>query len=60
MTFVCDRLQVPSLNSDNSTTGGEITVPIWVLALGASGIVVGLATYGYNVIRTIGVHVSAL
>ncbi len=27
----------------------------WVLALGATGIVVGLATYGYNIMRVLGV-----
>lgn len=31
------------------------TVPEWILAIGAFGIVVGLATYGYKIIRAIGV-----
>ena len=43
---------------------GEIaaqsTVPGWVLLLGAVGIVVGLATYGYRVIATIGRHITEL
>src|SRR5690606_40754093 len=43
---------------------GEIhaqsTVPGWVLLLGALGIVVGLATYGYRVIATIGRHITEL
>lgn len=43
---------------------GEIhaqsTVPGWVLLLGAVGIVVGLATYGYRVITTIGKHITEL
>lgn len=43
---------------------GEIhaqsTVPGWVLLLGAIGIVVGLATYGYRVIATIGKHITEL
>src|SRR5690554_5776296 len=38
----------------------ESTVPGWVLLLGAIGIVVGLATYGYRVITTIGKHITEL
>lgn len=33
----------------------DSSVPIWILALGGFGIVVGLSTYGYNVMRAIGV-----
>ena len=44
--------------------GGEIvsksTVPSWVLMLGAVGIVVGLATWGYKVMATIGTHITEL
>lgn len=43
---------------------GEISarslVPGWVLLLGAAGIVIGLATYGYRVIATIGKHITEL
>lgn len=35
-------------------------VPGWVLLLGAIGIVVGLATYGYKVIATIGKQITEL
>ncbi len=35
-------------------------VPGWVLLLGAVGIVVGLATYGYKVIATIGKEITEL
>jgi inorganic phosphate transporter, PiT family len=35
-------------------------VPIWILALGGVGIVVGLATWGYRVIRTIGKKITEL
>ncbi|SDS95474.1 inorganic phosphate transporter [Pseudomonas oryzae] len=35
-------------------------VPGWVLLLGAIGIVVGLATYGYKVIATIGKEITEL
>jgi sodium-dependent phosphate transporter len=30
-------------------------VELWILALGGTGIVVGLATYGYNIMRVLGV-----
>ena len=35
-------------------------VPIWILLLGASGIVVGLLTYGYKVMSTIGSGITQL
>ncbi len=35
-------------------------VPLWVLCLGAVGIVVGLATWGYRVIETIGRKITSL
>jgi inorganic phosphate transporter, PiT family len=35
-------------------------VPIWILAMGGIGIVIGLATYGYKVIETIGKKITAL
>lgn len=44
--YVYNNLQVPGSNSD---------VYLWVLALGGSGIVIGLATYGYNIMRVLGV-----
>ncbi|EFJ51230.1 hypothetical protein VOLCADRAFT_79832 [Volvox carteri f. nagariensis] len=34
--------------------------PYWVLALGGSGIVVGLATYGYNIMSTLGVGLAKM
>ncbi len=37
-----------------------VPVPGWLLAAGGLGIVVGLATYGYKVIRTIGRHITEL
>ena len=36
----------------------EVGVPFWVLLLGGSGIVVGLATLGYKVIATIGSQIT--
>ncbi len=45
-------------------SGGEVTqkadMPIWVLAIGGVGIVVGLATLGYRVMRTIGTDITEL
>ncbi|PNH12260.1 hypothetical protein TSOC_000860 [Tetrabaena socialis] len=35
-------------------------LPIWILVIGGAGIVVGLATYGYNIIRAIGVRFSVI
>ncbi|KAL5606883.1 hypothetical protein BROUX41_003260 [Berkeleyomyces rouxiae] len=32
----------------------EVGVPLWILVLGGTGIVVGLLTYGYHVIRNLG------
>jgi inorganic phosphate transporter, PiT family len=45
-------------------SGGEVTqklaMPAWILALGGGGIVLGLVTYGYRVMRTIGTKITAL
>lgn len=38
----------------------KAAVPFWVLVLGGAGIVIGLATYGYKVIRTIGEKITEL
>lgn len=35
-------------------------IPSWILLLGAIGIVIGLATYGYKVIETIGENITEL
>ena len=35
-------------------------VPLWVLLLGGTGILVGLATYGYRVMQTIGTKITQL
>jgi len=43
---------------------GEITakvsVPLWILALGGLGIVIGLATWGYKVMETIGHKITEI
>ncbi len=38
----------------------KVPVPVWVLALGGAGIVTGLATFGYRVIRTVGTKITAM
>ncbi len=45
------------------STGGvaaKSAIPIWVLLLGAVGIVIGLATFGYKVMATIGRKITEL
>lgn len=45
------------------TTGGitqNSALPAWVLLLGGGGIVIGLATYGFKVMRTIGKKITEL
>jgi PiT family inorganic phosphate transporter len=45
-------------------SGGEVAqkaqLPLWILALGGTGIVVGLATMGYRVMQTIGTKITQL
>jgi PiT family inorganic phosphate transporter len=45
-------------------SGGDVSqaaaLPIWVLVLGGCGIVLGLATYGYRVMQTIGKKITEL
>ncbi len=45
-------------------SGGEVTasagLPVWILALGGIGIVVGLWTYGRRVMQTIGKNITPL
>ncbi|MCJ7498634.1 inorganic phosphate transporter [bacterium] len=38
----------------------KVPVPMWVLALGGAGIVVGLGTWGYKVIETIGKKITSM
>lgn len=46
------------------SSGGEIAqtseLPLWILALGGGGIVIGLATLGYRVMMTIGKKITQL
>jgi PiT family inorganic phosphate transporter len=45
-------------------SGGEVAqkaaLPLWILVLGGTGIVVGLATMGYRVMQTIGTNITEL
>ncbi len=38
----------------------KVGVPFWVLALGGTGIVIGLATYGYRVMATVGTKITEI
>lgn len=44
----------------NQSVSMEVAVPLWILALGGVGIVIGLATWGYKVIYTIGQKITEL
>lgn len=49
------------LNSaQNLPLAAKVEIPAWVMALGGFGIVLGLATYGYKVIYTIGSKITEL
>ena len=45
-------------------SGGDLAqsspLPLWVLVLGGGGIILGLTTYGYRVMQTIGTRITAL
>jgi PiT family inorganic phosphate transporter len=45
-------------------SGGEVAqksaLPLWILILGGTGIVIGLATMGYRVMQTIGTRITQL
>ncbi len=38
----------------------KVPVPLWILALGGVGIVLGLATYGYRVMMTVGTKITEI
>ncbi len=45
---------------ETGTVTAKAAVPFWLLLLGGAGIVIGLATYGQYVIRTIGHNITHL
>ncbi len=48
----------------STVTSGEVVqkspLPVWVLLLGGGGIVIGLASFGYRVMRTVGKRITEL
>ncbi|CAE8629877.1 unnamed protein product [Polarella glacialis] len=38
----------------------KVEVPIWILVMGGAGISIGLLTYGYNVIKSIGIKLAKI
>src|SRR5687767_5629251 len=40
--------------------GAKSAVPIWILAFGGAAIVIGLWTYGYNIMRNLGNRVTLM
>jgi len=50
---------VVSIVKDNAIPT-KVPVPMWVLCLGGGGIVLGLATFGYRVMRMVGTKVTEI
>jgi PiT family inorganic phosphate transporter len=46
--------------AQSGLVGSKSAVPVWVLVLGGGGIVIGLATYGRQVIATVGEKITQL
>lgn len=46
--------------STGEFAGKKSEVPIWILAFGGAMIVIGLATYGYNIMRVLGNKITLL
>jgi PiT family inorganic phosphate transporter len=44
----------------DGSLAAKAPVPIWILVMGGAGIVVGLATYGYKVIQTVGHKITSM
>lgn len=51
---------VTLVHGGREALAGSTPVPFWVLVLGATGIVVGLATFGRRVMQTIGTRITDL
>ena len=45
---------------NKSIVTGDLAIPLWILAMGGIGIVVGLATWGYKVMETLGKKITEL
>jgi len=48
------------INQHDRVPSDELTIPLWILVLGAMGIVAGLAVWGKKVIATIGENIISL
>lgn len=44
----------------NGKLNKTVAPPVWIILIGATGLVIGLATYGYNVTRAMGVQLAKL
>jgi PiT family inorganic phosphate transporter len=44
----------------NNTIPGEVPVSMWILVIGGIGIVIGLATFGYRVMKLVGTKVTTI
>jgi PiT family inorganic phosphate transporter len=44
----------------NNTIPGQVPVSMWILVLGGIGIVIGLATFGYRVMKLVGTKVTTI
>nr|WNH14458.1 phosphate transporter B 1;2 [Pteris ensiformis] len=44
----------------NGKLSSKVVPPVWIILIGAVGLVIGLATYGYNVTRAMGVKLAKL
>ena len=51
---------IVSIVQHKGIVSDETYVPLWIMLLGAFGIVVGLATYGHKVIQTVGTGITQL
>lgn len=51
---------IASVYKNPTSTEAASVIPLWIVLLGGVGIVIGLATYGYKVIQTIGTNITEL
>lgn len=45
---------------NHRAVSSSTSTPKWILALGGAGLVIGLATYGYNIIKVLGVKMAKI
>ncbi len=51
---------VSAAQTGSATTAGDVVLPLWVLAIGALGISLGLALFGPRLIRTVGEKITKM